>query len=494
MQTRSKPILQKVSFLEVVMKKYLWLICIFFISPLCSRGDANMVKMLNKINQSVVNIETTIIHSAGKTLGITYGTGFLINKEKGIFLTNSHIASPGSVCRYTLQFANGKEAPAKLVYYDPWQDFAFLKVSPTDIPEEAEALLLKPKGVVQNEEVFIVGNNGGRDYSFLSGRIASVFESMGIFPNQSFRITLNNSPGSSGSPVLNMEGSVIGIIHSGNDAASAFALPMDYVVDSLRQLLEGRAPSRKHTGALVEYISLDKVEKFLKFPLTASVSYVKKYPEARRKILRVSTVLKGSPAEGVLMPGDILLSINGRPIGPNLYEMDKLIDGSRESLSIEVYRYGEKKLLTVNTYDLQAHKINQLIIAGGATFYEVDDVLRLQTGVVPHSIFVTNIQRGGNFYYAPIPFIPDTDKLLIQIIAINNTPIKNLEGLKAFFAALNQETHLHVRYSNFGYYYAYSRTFMFNQAPQAAEVTYNPIDMPLMVFEFDEKEMDWVKR
>jgi len=476
------------------MKKYLFLLYFLIISPLDAMGKGNMVNMLNTLNQSVVNIETTIIHSAYKNIGIINGTGFLINKEKGLFLTNSHIVSPGSVCRYTLRFADGKESKAKLRYYDPWQDFAVLEVAPEDIPEQAMAIKLKPNGVIENEEVFIIGNNGGKEYSFLSGRIASQFESMGYFPNQSFRITLNNAPGSSGSPVLNMEGEVIGIIHSGNDASSAFALPMEYVADSLKEIIAERTPARKHIGALVEYTSLDKMEKFLKLPIEISATYVKQHPHAKRKILKVGLVLPGSPAEGILLPGDIILSVNGISIGPNLYQMDHIIDHSKSPLTLEIYRYGEKKNITVDTYDLHAHKINQLVIVGGAAFYTVDDTIRLQTGVLPGSVMVTNVQRGGSFYYAPIPYIPDTDKTLIQIRRINQAPTHTLGDILNFFKGIEKETDLSIEYGNFGYYHIYSRSFMFNHAPQAAEMTYNPVDTPLMVFEFSNKDRDWIRK
>lgn len=476
------------------MKKYLLALCILCLPSAFGMGQKDMVAMLNKLNQGVVNIETTIVHSAYKNVGISGGTGFLINKEKGVFLTNSHVVSPGSVCRYTVRFADGKEAKAKLIYYDPWQDFAFLQVTPTDIPQHTEALQLKPHAVVENEEVFIIGNNGGKEYSFLSGRIANRFESMGYFPNQSFRITLNNAPGSSGSPVLNMNGEVIGIIHSGNDASSAFALPMEYVADSLKEILAQRTPSRQNTGALVEYASLDKTEKFLKLPAEASADYIKKYPSAKRRILRVSTVLKGSPADGLLFPGDVIVSVNGKSAGPNLYELDKLINDSKEPLTFEIYRYGEKVSVMVKTYDLHRHKINRLVIAGGAVFYSADDSLRLQTGVAPESVLVTNVQKGGSFYYAPIPIIPETDKALICVGKINQTAIKNLDDVIGFFSAIQSELDLIIQYSNFGYYYTYARTFMFNQGLQIADVTYNPNDGQLMVFEFSDKEKDWIKK
>ncbi len=476
------------------MKKYLFAVLILCLSTPFGMGKKDMVAMLNTLNQGVVNIETTIVHSAYKNVGITGGTGFLINKEKGVFLTNSHVVSPGSVCRYTIRFADGKEAKAKLIYYDPWQDFAFLEVSPKDIPEQTEALQLRPHAVVENEEVFIIGNNGGKEYSFLSGRTANRFESMGYFPNQSFRITVNNAPGSSGSPVLNMNGEVIGIIHSGNDASSAFALPMEYIGDSLKEILAQKTPSRQHTGALVEYASLDKTEKFLKLPPEVSADYIKKYPDAKRRVLRVWTVLKGSPADGVLFPGDVVMSVNGRSAGPNLYELDKQINDSKEPLTFEIYRYGEKVSVTTKTYDLQRHKINCIVVAGGAMFYSVDDPLRLQTGAAPESVFVTNVQKGGSFYYAPIPAIPETDKALISISKINQTNIKNLNDVIGFFTAIQDESDLVIQYSNFGYYYTYARTFMFNQSAQIAEVSYNPKDGPLMVFEFSDTEKDWIKK
>lgn len=476
------------------MKKYLLVLCLVCFSSVFGMGKKDMVSMLNKLNQGVVNIETTIIHSAYRNVGITSGTGFLINKEKGIFLTNAHIISPGSVCRYTIRFAEGKESKAKLIYYDPWQDFAFLEVSPGDIPEQTESLKLKSNGFSENEEVFIIGNNGGKEYSFLSGRIANRFESMGYFPNQSFRITLNNSPGSSGSPVLNMDGDVIGLIHSGNDASSAFALPVEYIMDSLVDIVAKKIPQRQHTGAIVEFASLDKSEKFLKFPSDVSADYIKKYPSAKRRILKVCTVLKGSPAEGALFPGDIIVSVNGQSVGPNLYQMDKQINASKSPITLEVYRYGEKVSVTVKTYDLQKHKIDRLVIAGGAVFYLADDPVRLQAGMGPESVLVTNVQKGGSFYYAPIPLIPDTDKTLIKVEKINQVSMKNLDDVQRYFAGLKKEKDLSLLYSNFGYYYTYSRTFTFNQQPQITEVTYNPMESPLMIFEFSNTEKDWIKK
>lgn len=476
------------------MKKLIFSMYVLFIPALFGMGRTDMVSMLNRLNQGVVNIETTIIYSAYKNVGISGGTGFLINKEKGIFLTNAHVVSPGSVCRYTVRFADGKEAKAKLRYYDPWQDFALLEVTPSDVPEQAAALKLKPFGVVENEEVFIIGNNGGRECSFLSGRIANRFESMGHFPNQSFRVTLNNAPGSSGSPVLNMSGEVIGIIHSGNDASSAFALPAEYVQDCLSKILAGKIPRRKQTGALIEYGSLDRAEKFLKLPASVSADYIKKYPSAKRKILKVYGTLKGSPADGLLLPGDIVVSVNRKSFGPNHYELEKLLNESTGLLKFEVYRYGQKTTVEVGTYDLQEHKINRLVIAGGATFYTADDMLRIQTGMAPGSVVTTNVQKGGSFYYAPIPPIPDTDKTLIRVDRINNSPIQNLEDIVALFSPITAEADLSIQYSNFGYYYTYARTYMFNQTPQSCDVTYNPLDGGLMVFEFDEAQRDWIKK
>ncbi len=458
--------------------------------------DANqsLTKMIQKLNQSVVSVETNPTHSAYLHIQGAVGTGFVINKERGIILTNSHMISPGSICRYLIRFENGQDTQAKLMYYDPWQDFAFLKVDPKQIPAQTAGLKLKPNAVIENEEVFLIGNNGGREFSFLSGRVASRFDSTGLFPNQSFRVTMNSAPGSSGSPVLNMQGEVIGINHSGNSASSAFALPSNYILDALNQLLHGKLPLRKHTGALVDYVSLGTAEKHYKLPVATVQKYLKTYPEARSKILQVFIVLPGSPAEGVLMPGDIVTALNGNPVGPNLYAMDKILDSSTADVKIEFYRNGKKHTASLGTYNLQANKIERLVIAGGATFYTVDDVIRLQTGMFPGSVAVTNTQRGGSFSYAPISPIPNTDKTLVKIAKVGENTISSLGDVEALFQALNKETHLNLQYQNYGYYFTYGGTPMFSHAARETEVTYNPLDGPMMIFEYDHKQMEWVKK
>lgn len=477
-----------------MLRKFFLVLAFMCISPVSSMGKPDMTQMINKLNQGVVKIETTTIHSAYSYSGLSYGTGFLIDKAKGLFLTNSYVIIPGSVCRYTVKFADGKEAKAKLKYYDPWQDFAFLQIDPKDIPAQTEALKIKPSAVIENEEVFIIGNNGGFEYSFLSGRVASQFENTGHFPTQSFRITLNNAPGSSGSPVINMQGEVIGIIHSGNDRSSASALPMDYVMDSLTFLNQQQVPPRNHVGAIVEYESLDKMVKYGHLPTTFADEYTRKFPNARRRILRVRTVMKGSPAEGIFLPGDVIISLNGNPIGPNLYIMDKLLNASAQEAIFEVYRHGQKISVTSKTFDLHANKISKLFIAGGATFYPSDDFMCLKAGIKPGSVMVTNIQRGGSFYYAPVPVIPETDKVLMQIQSINQSPIASLHDIIQLFTSFKGETQLTFQYANFGYCFGYSRSLLVNQSPVIGEVTYNPLDAESMTFEFDHNLMDWVKR
>ncbi|MDP3936377.1 MAG: hypothetical protein Q8Q56_05295, partial [Alphaproteobacteria bacterium] len=70
----------------------------------------------------------------------------------------------------------------------------------------------------------------------------------------------------------------------------------------------------------------------------------------------------------------------------------------------------------------------------------------------------------------------------------------NLNDVVSFFSAIKGESDLVIQYSNFGYYYTYSHTFMFSQGLQMAEVTYNPNDGQFMVFEFREQDKEWIKQ
>lgn len=61
------------------MKKLIFSIYVLFIPTIFGAGQTEMVSMLNRLNQGVVNIETTIIYSAYENVESSGGKGIFLS-------------------------------------------------------------------------------------------------------------------------------------------------------------------------------------------------------------------------------------------------------------------------------------------------------------------------------------------------------------------------------------------------------------------------------
>ena len=168
----------------------------------------------------------------GKTLGI--GSGFFV--KPNLIATNYHViegAAKGTaklVGKYITYNIEGVTAT------DKTNDLALLKVTAYGI----KPLSLGDSDVVRiGETVYVAGNPKGLEGTFSDGIISSRRDKL---TKERLQMTAPISPGSSGGPVLNRKGEVIGISVAGHQALDAqnlnFAIPSKY----LRKLLEQSNP------------------------------------------------------------------------------------------------------------------------------------------------------------------------------------------------------------------------------------------------------------
>lgn len=447
-------------------------------------------KILDNARQSVVSIQGRANHAAYSNTGKWAGTGFVVSKKKGLILTNRHVIGPDTTSSFDISFYNGKEVEAKILYVDPIQDFGFLKVDPKLIPDDAVELKFSETGPVMNAPIIIMGKNEDQSFSFNFGRVSSLYESVGLFHNQSFRISLNAQGGASGSPVLDGRGEIVGLTHSSNLSSSAFAYPICYCADALKFILDDKKPQRQSTGVVLEYHSLDKIQRYTNLDPDLLKKYQTDYPDSSNKALVVSRVLGESPAVGILQPGDVIREVNEKEIGPQAYLFDKMIDEGKKAASITIYRQGKKKTVQVSTYDLDKNLIRQMLTFGGATFYEVDHQTKFVTGVPYGAVFVSNI-RPGTTFDNKFPPIAGTNKLFIHLTAIDNTPVKTLEDLERIIPELVKKKDFTVTYMNYAFYIGHSGMPVFARFEAYQEISYDPLDGDLSLFTFDEKNHKW---
>ncbi len=166
-------------------------------------GEENIPALIKKVEPSIVVILN--YDQNGKIRG--QGTGFFINKD-GDVITNHHVLEEAS--RSGIKLHDGREYPVKkILAEDPEGDLIRLSV---DIPENAgipPPLTASPALPSVGEKIIVIGTPLGLDRTVSDGIVSAVREIPGF--GKIVQMTAPISPGSSGSPVLNMRGEVVGV-------------------------------------------------------------------------------------------------------------------------------------------------------------------------------------------------------------------------------------------------------------------------------------------
>jgi len=159
--------------------------------------------LVAKVRPSVV---TVTVHRRGDQRPIS-ATGFFL--EQGRVLTNLHVVEGAERCE--IRVASGQTFPIKFfLAKDGEGDLALLA---TEVPADAcPPLPLADKAPRQGERVVVVGNPLGLEQSATDGLVSSVRE----MPDHGtvIQMTAAISPGSSGSPVIDLAGRVVGVARS----------------------------------------------------------------------------------------------------------------------------------------------------------------------------------------------------------------------------------------------------------------------------------------
>jgi S1-C subfamily serine protease len=168
----------------------------------------------------------TVMDESGRP--VASGTGFLVSSD-GKFVTNRHVANAGP--RSFAKAANGRQYPVLgVLAEDSDKDLVLLKIDGHDLP----ALPVGASdGVTAGLPVAIIGNPLGLDGTATEGTVSGVRELLGerrwievtaafargsgdlnptIVHGDSMQVTTPLAHGSSGSPVLNPQGELIGVV------------------------------------------------------------------------------------------------------------------------------------------------------------------------------------------------------------------------------------------------------------------------------------------
>ena len=158
------------------------------------------VTVYEKINPAIVLVEAQL------TDGLSSGTGCIINKS-GIILTSSHVVDKASFIEVTT--ANGETYKAEIVKCNnnESKDLALLQIKPK---KPLPIIKLGDSSVIKvGQKVLAIGNPFGFNGTLTTGIVSRI-----DYERNRIQTDAAINPGSSGGPILNANGEVIGISQS----------------------------------------------------------------------------------------------------------------------------------------------------------------------------------------------------------------------------------------------------------------------------------------
>lgn len=213
------------------MKKYILLIAIFIFSmPVRAfdREELAIIGLYEKIMPSIVCIDSQAIN------GISCGTGCIIDK-RGIILTSAHVIDVGKNIVVTM--SNGQDYNATLLKrFSDNKDIALLKINTQN--ELKPVKLGNSEKIKVGQKVLAIGNPFGFNGTLTQGIISRI-----DYEKNRIQTDAAINPGSSGGPLLNKNGEIIGInqaiFNPDNNISNigiGFAIPINLVKEYLQEI------------------------------------------------------------------------------------------------------------------------------------------------------------------------------------------------------------------------------------------------------------------
>ncbi|MBN2340596.1 MAG: trypsin-like peptidase domain-containing protein [Deltaproteobacteria bacterium] len=276
------------------------------------------------------------------------GSGFIWD-DFGHVVTNFHVIQGASAA--TVRLNDGRSLDAVLVGASPAHDLAVLRINvafdrPPPVPIGTSGDLKV------GQKVFAIGNPFGLDYTLTSGLVSALDRTLdeqnGTTIEHLIQTDAAINPGNSGGPLLDSAGRLIGIntaiySPSGAYAGIGFAVPVDTVNRVVPELVArgkyirpslGVSADEQLNARLISQLNIHGV-----FVLQVAPGSV-----AERAGLHAAQI----DQRGMVIPGDVILAIDNKPIETVKALLTRLNDYNvGDSVTLRIWRAGSESDMKV---------------------------------------------------------------------------------------------------------------------------------------------------
>jgi len=299
--------------------------------------------------------------------GEATGSGFVTDGE-GTIITNAHVID--GAAKVTVQFADKRSVPARIVGKDLSTDLAVLRVDPKGLDLHPLTLGDSSKAQV-GDPTIAIGNPFGLERTLTTGVISATsrriqapngFEIAGVLQTDA---AIN--PGNSGGPLLDARGRVIGVnsqiqtgSQGGGNVGIGFAVPINTAKRVVPQLEKSGKVDRGYLG--IETLTVDASLKDLNLPADAGalVQSVAPGSPAAKAGLRAGSIQAQVNGQDVLLGGDVVTKVDGKAIRTSVDLRDRIAGKKGGDLvELTVVRGGKEKTLKVTLAQRPADALTQ---------------------------------------------------------------------------------------------------------------------------------------
>ncbi|TPX34042.1 hypothetical protein SmJEL517_g03183 [Synchytrium microbalum] len=352
--------------------------------------------MVQKAALSVVSLRYACVTKFDtEEAGTFVATGFIVDAKRGLILTNRHVVS-ATIFTGEAILHDKEEVDVFAIYRDPIHDFGFLKFDPSKIKYmPLQEIHLSPERAKVGLEVRVVGNDAGETLSVLAGTISRLdrnrygqrtYNDFNTFYIQG---ALALSGGSSGSPVLDIDGHCVALHAGGKSTASTdFFLPLDRVTRALDCLRRDAHIDRGTIQTIWIHRPFDECRRLglspeLEFKIRSL------FPD-ETGMLVAETIVPEGPGSQFLEESDILISVDDVVITKFLPLEVVLDERIGKQIKMKIERGGKEFEYFITVQDLHSITPDRFVEIGSAVVNNLSYQLASQYNVPCRGVYVAH--------------------------------------------------------------------------------------------------------